>query len=188
MPKRMSKSLRFIARHMIWVKSKPEAPTTPPTATNSGSAIAIPAMAPATPEREFKSEIVIGMSAPPTRMAKIMPKAHDKSAESKMNTVFKMGTIKMLGTAKRTTVTSDRIRDSAVQSGWPFNTIGRCGRTLWSLPAATRLPVKVSDPTKIASPAVMSEKLVSKGSAAIKVRIPASMDAPPPNPFNSPTI
>ena len=57
--------------HMIWVSKRPDAPTMPPTATNRRSPSAIPAIAPATPEKEFSREIVIGISAPPTRIAKI---------------------------------------------------------------------------------------------------------------------
>ncbi len=73
-PVKISIRLRFIARHIICVKNKPEAPTIPPTDTNKISPIAIPAIAPATPLKEFSNEIVIGISAPPTRMAKAYPK------------------------------------------------------------------------------------------------------------------
>ena len=69
-PRRMLIRLRFMARHIICVKSRPDAPTIPPTATRNISLIAIPAIEPATPERELSSEIVIGMSAPPTRTEK----------------------------------------------------------------------------------------------------------------------
>ena len=72
-PRRILIRLRFIALHIICVNNKPEAPTIPPTATKKISLIAIPAMAPATPEREFRSEIVMGMSAPPTRTEKYRP-------------------------------------------------------------------------------------------------------------------
>ena len=66
----MLMSERFIARHMICVRRSPEAPTTPPTATRKMSPMAIPAIAPATPLRELSKLMVIGMSAPPTRMEK----------------------------------------------------------------------------------------------------------------------
>ena len=62
-------------RHIICVSNKPEAPTIPPTETSRISPIAIPAIAPATPLKEFNSEIVIGISAPPTRIAKVKPKS-----------------------------------------------------------------------------------------------------------------
>ncbi len=160
-PSRISNSLRFIARHMICVSKSPDAPTTPPTATSSGSSMAIPAIAPATPESELSSEIVIGISAPPTRIAKITPNVPDRAAQSRIITAFRIGTARTAGIASKMTVTSDRMSVTAVQIGCPFKTIGRWGRTLWSLPAATRLPVRVRDPTKIARPAVTSENAVS---------------------------
>ena len=73
-PRRMALSLRFMARHMTWVSSRPEAPTMPPTATSIRSPTAMPAMPPATPDREFSREMVMGMSAPPTRTEKATPK------------------------------------------------------------------------------------------------------------------
>ena len=74
LPSRMSIRERFIALHMIWVSSRPDAPTMPPTATSRASLMLMPAMAPATPLREFSREMVMGMSAPPTRTVKRTPK------------------------------------------------------------------------------------------------------------------
>ena len=74
LPSRMSISERFMALHMIWVSSRPDAPTMPPTATSRASLMLMPAMAPATPLREFSREMVMGMSAPPTRTVKRTPK------------------------------------------------------------------------------------------------------------------
>ena len=62
-------------RHMICVRNSPDAPTIPPTDTSRISPIAIPATAPATPLSELSSEMVMGMSAPPTRMEKAYPKS-----------------------------------------------------------------------------------------------------------------
>ena len=45
----------------------------PPTATRNMSLIAIPAIEPATPDRELRSDMVIGMSAPPTLTEKYNP-------------------------------------------------------------------------------------------------------------------
>ena len=73
-PVRMLISLRFMARHMIWVSKRPEAPTIPPTATRNTSPMAMPAMEPATPDSELSSEMVMGMSAPPTRRENQRPK------------------------------------------------------------------------------------------------------------------
>ena len=64
---------RFIARHMIRVRIRPDAPTMAPTATSNGSDRVKPTMAPASPEKELSNEMVIGMSAPPTLMAKSTP-------------------------------------------------------------------------------------------------------------------
>ena len=81
-PSRMPLSLRFIARHITWVSSRPEAPTIPPTATSIRSPTAMPAIPPATPDREFSREMVMGISAPPTRMEKAMPKKQARTAVS----------------------------------------------------------------------------------------------------------
>ncbi len=70
----MELSFLFIALHIICVRSKPDAPTIPPTATSNKSLIARPAIAPATPDKLLSREMVIGISAPPTRIAKINPK------------------------------------------------------------------------------------------------------------------
>ena len=61
-------------RHMICVRNKPDAPTIPPTETSRISPMAIPAMAPATPLSELSNEMVMGISAPPTRIEKAYPK------------------------------------------------------------------------------------------------------------------
>ena len=47
----------------------------PPTAMSSGSATAKPAMAHEMPPMELSSEMVMGMSAPPTRRVKTTPKS-----------------------------------------------------------------------------------------------------------------
>ncbi len=124
LPSKISKSLRFIARHMICVSRRPDAPTTPPTATRSGSPIAIPAIDPATPENELSKEIVIGMSAPPTRMAKIMPKAPDKITQPSNKTIFTIALSNAPGTANKTTVASERTSVRIVQNWWFFRMIG----------------------------------------------------------------
>ena len=47
----------------------------PPTAMSSGSATAKPAMAQEMPPMELSREMVMGMSAPPTRRVNTMPKS-----------------------------------------------------------------------------------------------------------------
>ncbi len=72
---------------MICVSSKPEAPTVPPSATRRRLFIAMPAMASATPEQETKRDIVIGISAPPTRIANAIPKNPLMSRQSMTLTI-----------------------------------------------------------------------------------------------------
>ncbi len=74
-PVSISIKLLFIERHIICVRNNPDAPTIPPTETSKISLIAIPAIAPATPLKELSSDIVIGISAPPTRIEKAYPKS-----------------------------------------------------------------------------------------------------------------
>ena len=70
----MGINVRFMALHMTRVSIRPAEPMMPPTAISSGSETAKPAMAQEMPPMELSSEMVIGMSAPPTRMVKTMPK------------------------------------------------------------------------------------------------------------------
>ena len=81
-PTRMLIRLRFIALHIICVRRSPDAPTTPPIATRSTSPTAIPAIPPATPLKELRREIVIGISAPPTRIANAIPKKEERTVIS----------------------------------------------------------------------------------------------------------
>ncbi len=69
--------------------------------------MARPAIDPATPEKELSSEIVIGMSAPPTRMAKITPNKPDKMVQRIIKIAFATVTAKTAGILKNTTVTSE---------------------------------------------------------------------------------
>ena len=64
--------------------------------------------------------------------------------------------------------------------------MGFCGKILWSLPAATTLPEKVRPPTMMARPAVIMEN-ASGCEPVVMVRIPAIIEARPPNPFSRPT-
>ena len=54
----------------------------PPIATRRISPTAIPAMPPATPLSELRREIVIGISAPPTRIANTIPKKAESNEMS----------------------------------------------------------------------------------------------------------
>ncbi len=86
--------------------------------------MARPAIAPATPEKEFSSEIVIGMSAPPTRIAKMMPKRPDSIEQRIISIVFATVTARTAGMLRSTTVSKEATRAKAVQSAWRLNSIG----------------------------------------------------------------
>ncbi len=85
LPVKISRSFLFIDLHIACVSSSPDAPTIPPIATKSKSFIARPAIAPATPDKLFSSEMVIGISAPPTLILKITPKARDDKSITAMS-------------------------------------------------------------------------------------------------------
>ena len=99
---------------MICVKINPLAPTIPPTATNNISCNARPAIAPATPLKLFNNEIVIGISAPPTRIEKIKPNAVDIKTLSNNKIHKNLGFIAPTGTkipvkAIRTIVRANKV-------------------------------------------------------------------------------
>ena len=179
-PVRMLISLRFMARHMIWVSRRPEAPTMPPTATRNTSPMAMPAMEPATPDSELSSEMVMGMSAPPTRRENQRPKREAHTNAPTRHTVRPMPWTK----APATTKASVSARNSRVHRAWAFQTTGFCGSTRCSLPAATRLPTSVTMPTATARSAVNRTKAVSPWTD----RRPTRADAPPPRPLNRATV
>ena len=142
--------LRFMARHIICVSSSPEAPTMPPTATRKMSLMAMPAMAPATPESELSSEMVIGMSAPPTLREKKRPNSVALSTQSTMGRVIWPSSHHVPSPMAATVSTSH----TTVSTEWEGSTTGRWLSTRCSLPAATRLPTRVMVPTAMASIAV----------------------------------
>ena len=84
LPKRIDIRLLFIALHMICVSNSPLAPTIPPIATSNRSLMARPAIAPATPLKLFNSDIVMGISAPPTLIEKTTPNSAEKIDTSKI--------------------------------------------------------------------------------------------------------
>ena len=92
-PSKILIRLLFMARHIICVSNSPEAPTMPPTATRKISLMAIPAMAPATPDNELSKEMVIGMSAPPTRIEKKTPKRQEVMIHATTSTVILLSQI-----------------------------------------------------------------------------------------------
>ncbi len=81
-PSKIYDKLLLIALHIIWVSSSPLAPTIPPMETSKRSFIASPAIAPATPDKLLSRDIVMGISAPPTRMLNSIPNALDNTTLS----------------------------------------------------------------------------------------------------------
>ena len=81
----MGISVRFMALHITRVSIRPAEPTMPPTAMSRGSDTAKPAMAQEMPPMELSREMVMGMSAPPTRMVKTMPNSAPVANMMKMN-------------------------------------------------------------------------------------------------------
>ena len=140
------------------MSNRPEAPTIPPTATSRMSPIAIPAIAPATPLSELSREIVMGISAPPTRIAKAIPKRELKNKAQKiMNPGVKKDEFPIKTEA--TIVSKDPMRNRFVLNTCLFHTMGCCGKTLCNFPAAIKLPTKVSTPIARASVAVTFVKI-----------------------------
>ena len=82
----ISNNLRFIALHITCVNNNPEAPTIPPILTNKASEIARPAIAAATPLKLLSNEIVIGISAPPTRILKNKPN-NDENTDNEITNI-----------------------------------------------------------------------------------------------------
>ena len=122
----------------------------PPTATRKTSLMAIPAMLPATPESELSSEMVMGMSAPPTLTENQSPKrAEDTRVPARHDTMHDSPPI--VPTMMKATVSSSHTR---VHSECMGHSTGFCGSRRCSLPAATRLPTSVMVPTATASRAV----------------------------------
>ena len=100
------------------MRIRPDAPTIPPTATRRMSLIARPAIAPATPEKELRSEIVMGISAPPTLIEKNRPNAKEST-----NAAIARGI--SAGTKIETTQTaSEPTSDTAVITLCPGRTTG----------------------------------------------------------------
>ena len=185
LPRRMSPRWRFMALHMIWVSRRPDAPTTPPTATSSGSPMAIPAIEPATPEREFSREIVMGISAPPTRRAKATPKKAESKVQSRQLSHIGIAETKTISAIVTTTRTIVVLRMSL----WPFQITGRPLMILCSLPPAIREPVRVIMPTARAmAPVIRAKRFMLSRGRKIRVARATRAEAAPPKPLNRATI
>ena len=177
-PVRMVISLRFIALHISCVRIRPDAPTIPPITTNSGSLMAMPAMPPATPDRAFRREMVIGISAPPTRITKTTPITSDNTATKAAHAP--------LWTVCSTIPAAHKAARMPIITACPGSVLGLASRIRASLPAATRLPVSVSPPTASARPAVAASKTDAAPITAVTAA--TSADAPPPRPLSKAMI
>ena len=168
-----------MARHMICVSRRPEEPTIPPTATSRTLEIAIPAIAPATPDSEFRSEIATGMSAPPTRIANSQPNSSAATAQTISATILRPK-------AAQTTPARHAMSSAAETMLCPLNFLGRLSILRASFKAAMREPVKVIAPITSASAAVTLAKTELPAFASSMP--PTSALARPPMPFNSATV
>ena len=118
--------------------------------------MAIPAMEPATPLKELRREMVMGMSAPPTLMAMAMPhKALETAARIAASEMGKPGT------KARTRESNIKMLVIKTIMWWPRQITGRPLMTPASFAAAMKLPVKVKVPTQRARTAVAREKALS---------------------------
>ena len=176
-------SERFIALHIIWVSMRPDAPTIAPIATSRGSEIVKPTIAPASPENELSREIVIGISAPPTRMAKSTPYARDSATTSSENGITAVSTnsVAMLKTAIATMLPFDNRL-------CPVRWTGLCVMRLSSLAAAIKLPLRVSPPTMRASWLVSLLNVAISPYLSMISAIATRAEAPPPKPLSRATI
>ena len=95
--------------------------------------------------------MVMGMSAPPTRMANATPKKPLKTRHSSVIGVTATSTV------ISTMVTAVTTSEPMVSSACRFHTTGFWPIRPCSFAAATRLPVSVSMPTATARPAVALE-------------------------------
>ena len=182
-PSRMDSSFLFMALHMMRVSRKPEEPMMPPMATSRGSLTAKPAMAAQTPPMEFSSEMVMGMSAPPTRMVNPTPKAvPDKSIMKMKKPNKKCGNSVPISTEKPITPRMDRMI-----LVWSGRIMGFCGRIWCSLPAATKEPVMVVMPMAMARQALPRSK-AEGAPVSVSTRKLTMAAAPPPMPCRKATI
>ena len=151
-------------------------------------------MAPATPEREFSKEIVIGISAPPTRTEKYKPNKAEVSTVPKTHHPIPVPAVVPIQ-IKKTVATNN----TKVITECEAQIIGFCGKTRCSLPAATKLPTNVIIPTAIANKEVNRTKgiypfitisIICSPLNATNVadKIPTKAEAPPPSPLNRATV
>ena len=154
----------------------------PPTAISSGSATAKPAMAQEMPPMELSREMVMGMSAPPTRMVKTMPNSVPvTNMRPRKNEGYQSGA--MLYTTR-----ASPMRPSSTLTIWLCrgSITGRCGNNWCSLPAATKEPAMVTMPEQRARQASTRWKAEGVPTTA-SMTIPTRAAEPPPKPCKKAT-
>src|SRR6056297_1083924 len=195
LPKRTFLSERFIDRHMITVRMIPEAPTSVPAMMSTLLFRTNPVEAAASPEQAFNNAITTGISAPPMGTTSSTPRS-DAAASNTQYGVTHVPTSRRPNRVDRVISASPTTTAiSSVPTLAPFSPGYRIGssNTPCSFPAATRLPQKVTAPTRPVTAAAPVTVPVSPlvGPAAptrSTSSAPAtSADAPPPKPLNNPT-
>ena len=115
---------------------------------------------------------MIGISAPPTRIAKAIPKKAERIEISHIHS------------GRTTTAITVATIVTATIAECAFHTTGFCGRSLCSFPAATKLPVNVTNPTtRATAPTYIS----NSSEVCWIVRIATNALARPPKPLSNAT-
>ena len=175
-------SERFMASVICTVRIRPAAPTRAPPMIRALLSIANPAAAAASPENELSSEITTGMSAPPIGTTASTPTARATPATPQ----YPAGSA---ATPPQMAIAMSPAPSRPLTTCWPGNTRGRPGKTPWSFPKATKLPVRVTAPiTSDARIDTMVSGAMSSRSASTTATAATIADAAPPNPLKAATI
>ena len=134
-----------MALDMFTESMKPEAPSSAPAMIKSLLSSTKPIAAAERPAYEFNSEMTVGMSAPPMGTIIITPNIRGIIIISGKRCIREGSSTSSTATTMATP-SSDKLTRF-----WPLYVMGRCGRTSWSLPAAIKLPVSVSEPRMISN-------------------------------------
>jgi hypothetical protein len=143
-----------------------------------------PVEAAASPVQAFRSEITIGMSAPPIGSTKRTPRMSAPGKRSASQIPSSVAAVSAINTMSAAPT-------RALIAFCAGKTIGRPGTTSCSFPKATRLPQKLTEPASAekrtptsASPASRSGSGARAWNSAAAIRAAA----PPPTPLKSATI
>ena len=110
---------RFIPLHMMFVKMRPDAPTSDPLIISPLFIKTNPVAAAATPEYEFNNEITTGISAPPIGIVRVIPRiAANATTPRKYSIKFSTDNTIPAPAVKRESA------NNALRICWPLKTIG----------------------------------------------------------------